>query len=171
MLFSPSCCMGYSGPPALQRQDQIIFSLDPNEFCPWGSPGLNFQTVNGEAFSADLLADAPSFSPRPLCVFQSAEFFEMLEKMQVSILIVGEPGTGWGCCSDLSGHDTNRTHRQNSGAWREGREERTHSPDGLDHLRPFPCRTAQRILGRIPPEGWREDKQNLPAGQTDVGRV
>lgn len=41
------------------------------------------------------LAD-PSFSPCPLCVFQSAEFFEMLEKMQVSIPKVGKLSPGWG---------------------------------------------------------------------------
>ena len=41
------------------------------------------------AFSAGPRADAPFFLS--FCVFQSAEFFEMLEKMQVSIPKVGEP--------------------------------------------------------------------------------
>ena len=54
---------------------------------------MSFQTVSREAFSLYLLADALSLSLCPVCVFQSAEFFEMLEKMQVSILNVG---VGWG---------------------------------------------------------------------------
>lgn len=54
------CCMGHSGPPALQRQNQITFSLDPNDSHPPGSPGLSLQTVGKEAFSADLLTDVSS---------------------------------------------------------------------------------------------------------------
>lgn len=116
--------MGCSDPPALQRQNKIISFLDSDGFCPWGSPGLSFQTVGEEVFSADLVADAPPLSPHPLCVFQSAEFFEMLEKMQVSIPKVGKLSLGWGCCSDLGEHDPGRTHRQNLGALQGGAEKR-----------------------------------------------
>lgn len=66
---------------------------------------MSFQTVSREAFSLYLLADALSLSLCPVCVFQSAEFFEMLEKMQVSILNVGVgwggARPGWECRSDL----------------------------------------------------------------------
>ena len=55
---------------------------------------MSFQTVSREAFSLYLLADALPLSLCPVCVFQSAEFFEMLEKMQVSILSVGVGGWG-----------------------------------------------------------------------------
>ncbi|KAK2508831.1 hypothetical protein MC885_016054, partial [Smutsia gigantea] len=68
-----------SGPPALQR-------LDPDACSPWGSPGLSLRQLVSRP-----LAD-PSFSPPPLCVFQSAEFFEMLEKMQGIKLEEQKPG-------------------------------------------------------------------------------
>lgn len=131
--------MGCSGPPALQRQNKIISFLDSDGFCPWGSPGLSFQTVGEEVFSADLVADAPPLSPHPLCVFQSAEFFEMLEKMQVSIPKVGKLSLGWGCCSDLGEHDPRQNPQTEfGGLGGRGREEKTHSPDSPANLRPFP---------------------------------
>ena len=54
------------------------------------------QAIGEEAFSQT------SWLMHLLCVFQSAEFFEMLEKMQVSIPVVGELSRGWGaCCREL----------------------------------------------------------------------
>lgn len=76
---------------------------------------MSFQTVSRETFSLYLLADALPLSLCPVCVFQSAEFFEMLEKMQVSILSVGvgEGGRGagqgpGGSATATSGHNTRR---------------------------------------------------------------
>lgn len=150
------CCRGCSGPPALQKQNRITFCLDPNDSCLRGSPGMGLQTVG------ERLSQRTSWLTHPLCVFQSAEFFEMLEKMQVSIPKVGKPSPGWGaCCSHRGATTPGRTWEP----WREGQRRENSQPGGRDHLRPF-CVEWPDILGRLLlEEGEKIESRNPPAEQ------
>lgn len=84
--------MGYSGPLAPQGQNQIIFSLDPNDSCPPGSPGLSLQTDGEEAFSADLLTDVSS-----LCLSVGGVLRDAGENAGERPE-VGKPSRGWRVC-------------------------------------------------------------------------
>lgn len=131
-------CMGCSGPSSPAKAKSNYLLLIQMNFIP--GEGRAELPVIRETFSLCLLADALSLSLCPACIFQSAEFFEMLEKMQVSILNVG---VGWGKSpvgvpQDTQDTTPGETHRQNSGPWREGREESTHGSDGLGQLRSCP---------------------------------
>lgn len=108
---------------------------------------MSFQTVSREAFSLYLLADALPLSLCPVCVFQSAEFFEMLEKMQVSILSVGVGGVGQGpggSAAATSGHNARRNPSGKTQVLGGRAEKRARTVlRGLGHLRPLPREHTQ----------------------------
>lgn len=129
------CCVvwGVLAPQLWEGRNPITFPLDPNACCLRESPGLK-KLLDGRSvrrFSQQASWLTPTFLS-PLCVFQSAEFFEMLEKMQVSIYPQGgEPNPGGregggGRSAAVTSEDTTpgRTHGQNVGTLEEGAEKR-----------------------------------------------
>lgn len=92
VVYFFSGCLGCSGLPEQIKLSSLLIQIRCVSGEALGEGSV--QTVGEAVFSADLLADTPSFCS--LFVFQSAEFFEMLEKMQVSIPQVGTPTPGCG---------------------------------------------------------------------------
>lgn len=120
--------------PALQRHEIKLSSLlIQMNFVP-GEAGVELpDSQQGDFFSLYLLADAMPLSLCPVCVFQSAEFFEDAgenagehPQCGVGVGCGARPGW-WECHSDLRTQHR-RSPRANPGPWREGRE-REHSSE------------------------------------------